>query len=57
MPELMYSLTTVYVYCWRHDHHPYANPQAADFVVNTGIGFAVGVVGSVLLFRREYSTW
>lgn len=30
-----------------------SNTQAADFVVNTGIGFAVGVVGSVLLFRRE----
>ncbi|GHJ88811.1 hypothetical protein NliqN6_5213 [Naganishia liquefaciens] len=25
----------------------------ADFIVNTGIGFSVGVVSSVLLFRRR----
>jgi hypothetical protein len=27
--------------------------QAADLLVNAGLGFGVGVVASVLLFRRE----
>ncbi|KAJ9094208.1 hypothetical protein QFC20_006941 [Naganishia adeliensis] len=27
--------------------------KVADFIVNTGIGFSVGVVSSVLLFRRK----
>lgn len=29
--------------------------QVADLIVNSGIGFGVGVVASVLLFRRESS--
>lgn len=27
--------------------------QMADLIVNAGVGFGVGVVASVLLFRRE----
>jgi hypothetical protein len=34
----------------------YHLPQMADMIVNTGIGFSVGVVASVLLFRRTSST-
>lgn len=33
-----------------------ANLQAADLIVNAGIGFGVGVVASVLLFRSTSST-
>jgi hypothetical protein len=32
------------------------NVQAADLIVNAGIGFGVGVVASVLLFRSTSST-
>jgi hypothetical protein len=28
-------------------------PQMADLLVNAGLGFGVGVVASVILFRRE----
>ena len=28
-------------------------PKVADLIVNAGLGFGVGVVASVLLFRRE----
>lgn len=30
--------------------------QAADLLVNAGLGFGVGVVASVLLFRRELAS-
>jgi hypothetical protein len=36
------------------DLYVYTCSQLADFVVSSGIGFSVGVVASVLLFRREY---